>query len=116
MKKLYSLALAAAGALALTACGTSSPDQPPQAADQIRAACAADAVIRPSVSALLAVPGLATHEQVAAVMAARAVIDPICANPAAAKEAALTGLTNATAQVLGVYVAMKQARAASAPQ
>lgn len=108
--------LIAAAALALTGC-VSTPGQDSQQPDvaQIQAACAADALIRPSVSALLDVPGLATLEQKGAVMAARAVIDPICANPAAAKQGAITGLTNATAQVLAVYVAMKQNRAASAP-
>ncbi len=108
--------LIAAAALALTGC-VSTPGQDSKQPDvaQIQAACAADALIRPSVSALLDVPGLATLEQKGAVMAARAVIDPICANPAAAKQGAITGLTNATAQVLAVYVAMKQSRAASAP-
>lgn len=109
MKRVFALV----AALVLAACA-SSPDQPPDVS-RLQAACAADAVIRPSVSALLDVPGLATLEQRAAVMAARAVIDPICRDPAAAQQGAITGLTNATAQVLAVYVAMKQARAASAP-
>lgn len=108
--------LIAAAALALTGCG-STPGQDGQqpAVSQIQAACAADAVIRPSVTALLEAPGVATAEQRTVVLAARAVIDPICANPAGARQAAAAGLSNATAQVLGVYLALKQARAASAP-
>ena len=108
MKRLIVIA----AALALAACA--SAPQPPDVA-KIQAACAADAVVRPSVSALLDVPGLASLEQRGAIMAARAVIDPICRDPAAAQQGAITGLTNATGQVLAVYVAMRQARAASAP-
>ena len=105
-------ALIALVALSLAACA-GSPQQPD--VDKIRAACAADALIRPSVTALLDVPGLATLEQKRAVMAARSIIDPICRDPAAAQQGALAGLSNATAQVLAVYVAMRQAKAASAP-
>ena len=113
MKRLTFFAAAvAAVAIGLAACAA-APEQPDVA--KIQAACAADALIRPSVSALLDAPGVATLEQRAAVMAARAVIDPICLNPAAAQQGAVTGLTNASAQLLAVYVAMRQAKAASAP-
>lgn len=108
------LLIAAALALAGCAAGPATDGAQPDVS-RIRAACAADALIRPSVSALLDVPGLAGLEQKAAVMAARAVIDPICRDPASAQQGAITGLTNATAQVLAVYVALKQSRAASAP-
>lgn len=113
MKRSFAIA---AVALALAGC-VSTPGQDGQHPDVagIQAACAADALIRPSVSALLDVPGLATLEQKGAVMAARSIIDPICRDPAAAQQGAISGLTNATAQVLAVYVAMRQARAASAP-
>lgn len=110
-RTLFAAAVAVAAALA--ACATTQ-GQPPDVAN-IQAACAADALIRPSVSALLDVPGLATLEQRAAVMAARAVIDPVCRNPAAAQQGAAAGLANASAQLLGVYAALRQARAASAP-
>lgn len=105
------LALIAA-TIMLTACASA-----PQPADvqRIQAACAADALIRPTVSALLDVPGLASLEQRGAVMAARAVIDPICRDPAAAQQNAIAGLTAATGQVLAVYTAIRQAKAASAP-
>ena len=112
MKRLLIVGAAVAVALSLAGCATQ--DQQPDAA-KIAAACAADALIRPSVSALLDAPGVATLEQRAAVMAARAVIDPICLNPAAAQQGAIVGLTNASAQLVAVYVAMRQARAASAP-
>jgi len=108
--------LIAAAALALTGC-VSTPGQDSQRPDvaQIQAACAADALIRPSVSALLDVPALATLEQKGAVMAARSIIDPICRDPASARQGAIAGLSSATAQVVAIYVAMRQARAASAP-
>jgi hypothetical protein len=96
--------------LALAACAA-SPGQSPEVA-KIQAACNADAVIRPSVSALLDVPGLATLEQKGAVMAARAVIDPICRDPSAPLQAtAAQSLAAATAQVLAVYMELRTRRA-----
>lgn len=108
MKRLIVIA----AALALAAC-VSSPRAPDVV--KIQAACAADAVMRPSVSALLDVPGLATLEQKGAVMAARSVIDPICRDPAAAQQGAITGLTAATGQLLAVYAEIKARKAARAP-
>lgn len=98
----------------LAACAA-SPDQPAGVA-KVQAACAADAVIRPSVTALLATPGLATPEQALAVAGARAIIDPICADPS--KPLADNGaqaLANATGTVLAIYTQVRAAKAASAP-
>jgi hypothetical protein len=57
----------------------STPDARVVAA--IQDSCNVDAAIRPTVTALLNVPGLATQQEVLIVDAARSVIDPICANP-----------------------------------
>ena len=80
---------------------------------QIQAACAVDAGIRPSVNVLLAVPGLATVQEVAAVTAARAVIDPVCANPSGSFEAnTVSAFTAATTQVLTTLAELKSRQSA----
>lgn len=112
---LLSIALAAASAVVLAtlpAC-TTVP-----AANQVQAiqnACAVDAGIRPTVTVLLAVPGLAKPEQIAAVAAARAVIDPICANPIGTPQAnAAAALAGATGQILAIVTDLQAKRAAEA--
>ena len=116
MKRFFlTLALAAlsfAGLAVLPACTTApTADQ----VAQIQTACAVDAGLRPTVTALLAIPGLATTQEVAAVTAARAVIDPICANPAGTPQAnALAALTTASGQVVAIVTTL-QARKAAAP-
>ena len=111
MKKLFTLA-AACSVLALAACSTTGTPEAGQV-QQIQTACAVDAGIRPTVTALLAIPGLATVQEVAAVGAARAVIDPICANPGGSVQAnAITILVSANAQLVGI-VAQLQARKAT---
>lgn len=71
----------------------------------IQNACAIDAGLRPTVSALLI---FATPQEVAAVGAARAVIDPVCANPNGTYEAnTVAAVTAASAQVLGVLAELK---------
>lgn len=107
MKKLFAFYLACA-VLALAACATA-----PGAAQvqQIQTSCAVDAGLRPTVDVLLAVPGLATAEEVAAIGAARAVIDPICANPAGSVQAnALAAFSGATVRLVNI-AAQLQSRA-----
>lgn len=105
--------------LALSAallCGcASAPTEPgAQAVARIQAACATDAAIRPSVTVLLTIPGLATPEQIAGIAAARAVIDPICANPGAGLQGnSAAALAGAVGQVVA-YVAQMQAQRATA--
>jgi hypothetical protein len=107
MKK-YFFVLTVAISGALIGCATGSPDA--AQVQQIQNACAVDAGLRPTVTVLLAIPGLAKVEEVAAVTAARAVIDPICANPAGNVQAnSIAALTNASAQVVGI-VTQLQAR------
>ena len=98
-----------ASALLLSACATSptgAVTPTAQTVQQIQQACLVDAGIRPIVTALLAVPGLATVQEVAAVAAARQVIDPICANPAGSIQAntmtILTQNINTVTSLLGV--------------
>lgn len=112
---LITIAACAIG-LALSACTTTGV--PTSLTDQqvarIQAACATDAAIRPSVSVLLTIPGLATSEQIAGIAAARAVIDPICANPGAGLQGnSAAALAGAVGQVVA-YVAQMQAQRATA--
>lgn len=93
--------------LMLSGCATA-----PGAAEvtQIQTACAVDAGLRPTVTVLLAVPGLANVQDVAAITAARAVIDPICANPGGTPQAnAIAILAGASGQLVGI-VTQLQAR------
>ena len=121
MKRIFTsilFAIIAITSLMVAAC--SSPGSPPTAAQvlQIQNACAIDAGIRPTVSLLLAVPNLASAQEVAAVTAARAVIDPICANPTATLQSdALTAFTVAATQVIGIETALeaRKAQAESKP-
>ncbi len=108
MKKLFAFYLACA-VLALAACATA-----PGAAqvEQIQTACAVDAGLRPTVSVLLAVPNLATAQEETTIIAARAVIDPICANPAGTPQAnAIAILAGASGHLVGI-VTQLQARQA----
>lgn len=98
-----------AAALALAACASSPAQDPVQAMQQ---ACADDAALRPEVTRLLAVPGLASPKAVAVVTGARVVIDGVCVAPTASDRARLI---QAVSSVLAVYVELKTARAASAP-
>lgn len=105
-------ALALIASAMLAACAGSPTATQTQ---EIQNACAIDAGIRPAVTALLAIPGLAQADEIAAVTAARAVIDPICANPSASFQAdALTAFSSAAAQVVGIEAALS-ARKAAAP-
>ena len=105
--KTMLLALAAA---TLTACVAQPSTPDAQAVARIQAACAADAALRPTVTVLLAIPGLATPQEVAGVAAARAVIDPICANPSGGVAGnALAAVSGAAGQIVA-YVADMQAR------
>lgn len=108
MKRILALSVA----LVLAACST-QPGQPAQdPVEVIKQACADDAALRPAVSQLLAVPGLASTQAVAAVTAARVVIDGVCAAPTASDRARLI---QATASVVAVYAQLQAAKAASAP-
>jgi len=104
--------LAAILLIPLNGCST-TPTQNEIAA--ITNACAIDSGIRPIVTELLAVPGLATPAESLAVTTARAVIDPICANPSATPQAnALSALTGASAQIIGIVTVLKARQAPSA--
>lgn len=104
-KTLLALSVAAlAGCSAVPA----TPDA--QQLSAIQTACAADAALRPTVTVLLAIPGLATPEQVVGIAAARAVIDPVCAHPADGVAGnALAAVSGAAGQIVA-YVADLQAR------
>ena len=78
MKRFALFVLAAFAAFFFSAC-TTVPTSNEVAL--IQNACNVDATLRPTVTALLAVPGLATPEEVLIVNTARSAIDPICANP-----------------------------------
>lgn len=115
--KRYVLSLIALGALALSACATTGTSASPsdQQVARITAACVTDAAIRPSVTVLLTIPGLATPEQIAGIAAARAVIDPICANPGAGLQGnSAAALAGAVGQVVA-YVAQMQAQRVADP-
>jgi len=115
---LVSAFAALAAAACITFAGCAAPGATPDAAQvqQIQTACAIDAGLRPTVTALLAIPGLATFDEVAAVGAARAVIDPICANPAGSVQAnTIAAITSASAQLVGI-VAQIEGRKNAAPK
>ena len=98
-------------------CACATPGAAPNAAQvaDIQTACAVDAGLRPTVTGLLAIPGLATVDEVAAVTAARAVIDPICANPGGTVQAnAIAAVTSASAQVLGIVTQLQARKSGSA--
>jgi len=109
-QRLFSLILSAGFALALTACQSTGP-LPTEQVQQIQAACNADAVIRPTANVLMT---FATPAETAAVVAARAVIDPICANPANIGANAPAQLAAATGTVACVYTQV-QARKEGKP-
>lgn len=110
------LAITIIAILALSGCASMGGTPDANQVQQIQTACAVDAGIRPTVTALLALPGLAKPEEIAAVVAARAVIDPICANPSGSIQAnAIAAVTSASAQVIGI-VAQLQARKAAPAQ
>ena len=117
MKRFSSLLLLAvtsalAGAALMTGCAAPLVPTPTEV-QLIKNACAADAVVRPTVSLLLDA-GLATPAESAAVTAARDLIDPICADPGGSVQAnALAVVTNASGQVLAI-VKQLQARKAAA--
>ncbi|APB98499.1 hypothetical protein A4F89_03630 [Polynucleobacter asymbioticus] len=101
MKKslLTLLALAAVG---LSACMTTPPADIVVA---IQNSCVIDAGIRPTVTALEV---LATPMEVQAINAARAIIDPICANPSASVQAnTLTILATNVGNIQGILVALQ---------
>lgn len=109
---LIAILACALGAMVMSACSTTGAPASPtdQQIARITAACATDAAIRPSVTVLLTIPGLATPEQIAGIAAARAVIDPICANPAAGLQgSSAAALAGAVGQVVA-YVAQMQAQ------
>lgn len=104
--------LAAAFVAVLCLSGCANPPTPTQA-QAIQNACAVDKGLRPSVDLLLAIPGLAKPEELAAITTARAIIDPICANPAGPFTLdPQAELTRATATVMGLAVQLEQRKAA----
>ena len=117
MKKLFTL-FAIAAIMALAACSTTGPAGTPDASQvaQIQMACAVDAGLRPQVTVLISLPGVATPEAIAAVVAARGVIDTVCANPAGSVQAnALAAFSGATATVLGFIAQSKMPKPAATP-
>ena len=115
MKKFFLFLAAAVLALAFAACTTTGAPNATQV-QAMQQACAIDAGVRPSVTVLLSIPGLATVQEVAAVAAARAVIDPICANPAGSAQAnSLAVLSSATGQVTSILIQLQARKAGSVP-
>ena len=104
MKKI--LAIVALGVLALSAC-TSPPTQ--NEVNAITNICLVDAGVRPLVTALEV---LATPEEVAGITTARAVIDPICANPAGSVASnAVAVLSNNVANIQAILVKLQARKA-----
>lgn len=105
------LALASASAtMSLSACAalTAPPSQAQVTA--IQSACVLDAVVRPTVTAL---EFLATPAEVDAITAARAVIDPVCANPTAPLAAdAATTFSESTAQIANILASLQSRKKA----
>lgn len=103
-----SLIMTAFAAAALSACATNTAMTPEEARiDRIQRACSLDAVVRPTITALLAGPK-ATDEDRATVAAARAAIDPICANPAGTVGAnVVTTLTANTGNILAIIAKLQ---------
>jgi hypothetical protein len=104
MKKVL-LALTAS-TLALMAC-TTPPTQ--NEVNAITNICLVDSGIRPLVTALEV---LATPEEVAGLTTARAVIDPICANPAGSVASnAVAVLTNNVANIQAILIKLQARKA-----
>lgn len=96
------LMLAASAVMALSACAGAPTATGVQA---IQNACALDAGLRPTVTLLIA---FATPQEAAAVTAARAVIDPVCANPSGTYEAnTVAAVSGAAGQILAVVTELK---------
>lgn len=111
LRLLAVIASIALGLAMLAGCAAPNASQ----VDAIKSACAIDAGIRPTVTILLAVPGLAKPEEIAAVAAARTVIDPVCANPAGtAQENALAAVSGASATLIGIVTQMQMRKAEGA--
>ena len=97
----------AALAVCAAACTTVAPDATGVAA--IQNACAVDAGLRPTVDVLLA---FATPQEKATVVGARAVIDPVCANPSGTFEAnTVAAVTGASAQIVGLLTTLQERKA-----
>lgn len=104
-------ALAAYATIAMcTACATAPSTD---VVSDIAAACAADAAVRPIVTSLAV---LATPAESQALTLARGLIDPICANPAAAPSTnALQIVMTQGAAIVGVIETLRaRQKAASA--
>ena len=117
MKQIISTILSVACSIALSACvaGVAPGAPADQQVARIQAACATDAAVRPSVTVLLTIPGLATHEQAAGIEAARAIIDPSWAKRAAGVQGNRAAeLGGAVGQGVA-YVAQMQAQRAADP-
>ena len=94
--------------LMISGCATGAPDA--TQVQQIQLACGVDAGLRPTVTALMLIPGLVQPADNVAIVAARAVIDPICANPAGNVQTnTIAALASANAQLIGI-VTQIQAR------
>lgn len=95
--------------LVLWGCATPTPAQ----VNAVRMACAADAGIRPSVDVMLAIPGLAKPDEVAAVIAARGIIDPICKAPDApfAGGDPYVAVSQASGTIAGILVQVQRRKA-----
>jgi hypothetical protein len=116
-RRTVTFLIAAVAAVMVAACTTTGTPTP-QAVNAIQTACTADAALRPTVTALLAIPGLATPQEVTAVTAARAVIDPVCANPSAPVAANVqAALAASTGNIVAIVTELqvRKTRAASSP-
>lgn len=85
---------------------TIAPTQDP--ASVIQGACAADEVVRPFVTEVMAIPGTVKPDEALAITAARGIIDPICTNPTVPpSQNTITALTTSVSQIQAIVLAIK---------
>lgn len=112
---LIALAVCAASlacAAALGGCSTVGGTPTDTQVAAIQNACNLDAAVRPTVTVLLEIPGLATVAEKAAIDGARTIIDPICANPSGSVQAnALAALTGASGQIVAIVTKLQLRKA-----
>jgi dihydrodipicolinate synthase/N-acetylneuraminate lyase len=101
-----SIILIGALAFALSACATTSTTPTDSQVAQIKQACAIDAQIRPVVQVFEVA---ADPQVIAGLVAARTIIDPICANPTQTLEAnAQAAFSAAIAQALKIEMTLRR--------
>jgi ABC-type Fe3+-hydroxamate transport system substrate-binding protein len=103
-------------ALVLTACASNPNQTPAEAAaarlERIQTACVVDAGIRPIVDQMMNTYGFNGPEEIATIQAARAIIDPICANPSGDVSVNVaTAFFGASTQIFLIYTQYQVAHA-----